>query len=175
MKKYLIKNLLPDYKFKKLVDISSGFFIKADLIIFDIDNTLVFSETIKSTDEVVEWFLHIKNKYHCICISNSKTMFKRVKDISNLLGCEVFLSEHKKPFKKLFLEVKAKYNINKDNVFVIGDRIFTDILFGNLNGLTTILVDPLSNREHVLIKIIRKIETLTLFLLGFLIYNKKNK
>jgi predicted HAD superfamily phosphohydrolase YqeG len=53
--------------------------------------------------------------------------------------------------------------------------MFTDILFGNLNGLTTILVNPLSSREHILIRIVRKIEAVTLFLLDFLIYNEKNK
>jgi HAD superfamily phosphatase (TIGR01668 family) len=172
---FLIKNLLPDYRFKRIIDISPDFFIKAELIIFDVDNTLVFSGTIKSTNEVIEWFAQIKNKYHCICISNNGTIFNRAKDIANLLGCEIFLSKHKKPFKKLWKEVKVKYNIDKANVFVVGDRMFTDILFGNLNGLTTILVNPLSSREHILIRIVRKIEAVTLFLLDFLIYNEKNK
>lgn len=146
MKKGFIKNLLPDYKFSMLTEINQNFFMGAELIIFDIDNTLVFSETAETKKEIIDWFYKINSKYKCICLSNSRTIFNRKEKISKLLNCEIFLSRHKKPFKRLFQEIKEKYNFENDKVFVVGDRIFIDILFGNLNGAKTILVKPLSKK-----------------------------
>ncbi|MEK7080661.1 MAG: HAD-IIIA family hydrolase [Patescibacteria group bacterium] len=168
MNKGALRNFIPDYKFKYLTDINSDFFNGVGLIIFDVDNTLVFSEGPKgypeTKKEVLDWFNRVNSRYKCICLSNSRTIFKIEKQISELLNCNVFLSRHKKPFKKLFEEIKAKYSLGDGKVFVVGDRIFTDILFGNINGAVTVLVKPLNNKENILIKIIRKLENSILFL-----------
>ena len=174
MKKSVAKIFLPDYRFKKITEISSDFFSGAGLIVFDVDNTLVFSETTEAKKEIVDWFCEINNRYRCVCVSNSRTIKQRQEKIEKLLGCGLFLSRRKKPSKKLFAEITGKYNLGGGRVFVVGDRIFTDILFGNLNGAATVLVNPLSNRENILIKITRVSENLILFFAG-LRYNKKNK
>jgi len=168
MKRGVLQNFIPDCRFNKLEDISADFFFGSQLVIFDIDNTLVFPETAETKKEITDWFSKINSEYRCICLSNSRTIFKREKQISELLSCFIFLSRHKKPFKKLFEEIKKKYNLRDGKVFIVGDRIFTDILFGNLNGATTVLVKPLSNRENILIKTLRKIENLILFLLNLI-------
>ena len=169
----LFFKIIPNYRFNKLIDIDINIFSNKDLIIFDIDNTLVFSETTETKKEIILWFKNINSQYKCIGISNSRTINQRKEKIFNLLGCEIFLSKHKKPFKKLFQELKDKYKFENNKVFVVGDRIFTDILFGNLNGASTVLVNPLSNRENILVKIIREIERSALFLADFFRYNKK--
>jgi HAD superfamily phosphatase (TIGR01668 family) len=170
MKKGL-SNLLPNFQFLKINDIDSDFFSGADLIIFDVDNTLVFSETARTTKEVIDWLYKINNKYRCVCLSNSRTIVKRQKQIAELLGCEIFLSHHKKPFKRLFVEIRKKYNLKSGKVFVVGDRIFTDILFGNRNGATTVFVQPLNKEEDIYAKIIRRLEKSLLSTLVFLGYN----
>ena len=171
MTKKILKIFLPDFLFSNLTDIDADFFKEAQLIIFDIDNTLVFSEGPKgypeTKKEIIDWFYKINSRYKCTCLSNSRTIFDRKERISKLLNCEIFLSRHKKPFKRLFKEIKKKYNFENDRVFVVGDRIFTDILFGNLNGAKTILVKPLGPKENIFIKIIRRIESLALFLARF--------
>ncbi|MGH2425704.1 MAG: YqeG family HAD IIIA-type phosphatase, partial [bacterium] len=43
---------------------------------------------------------------------------------------------------------------------LVGDQLFTDILGGNLLGLRTILVDPLSAREFPTTMLVRRIERL---------------
>ena len=173
MNKGTIKNLLPDYKFQNLLNIDIGLFSNSDLIIFDIDNTLIFPETIETKKEIIGWFNKIKNKYFCLCLSNSKTINKRAEEISKLLDCEIFLSNDKKPFKKLFEKIKGKYNLKDKKIIVIGDRIFTDVLFGNLNGAITILVNPLTNKESILTKIARKLENFILYFFNFFMYNKR--
>lgn len=175
MVKKILKIFLPDFLFSNLTDIGFDFFKEAQLIIFDIDNTLVFSEgrpggypgCPETKKEIIDWFLQVRNKYPCICISNSRTIFDRKEKISKLLNCELFLSRHKKPFKRLFKEIKEKYIFENDKVFIVGDRIFTDILFGNLNGVKTILIKPLGKKENIFIKIIRRIESFILFLARF--------
>ncbi len=169
----LFLKIIPDYKFGKLINIDISIFSNKDLIIFDVDNTLVFSEDTKTKKEIIDWFKKINEDYRCICLSNSRTIKKRKEEISKLLGCEIFLSKFKKPSKKLFKSIKEIYNVKAGKVIVVGDRIFSDILFGNLNGASTILVDPINNKENILIKIIRKMERSALFLVDFFRYNKK--
>lgn len=146
MVKQILKIFRPDFSFSNLTDISFDIFKEAQLIIFDIDNTLVFSETAETKKEIIDWFYKINNRYKCICFSNSRTIFDRKEKISKLLNCEIFLSRHRKPFKGLFKEIKKRYNFENDKVFVVGDRILIDILFGKLNGAKTILVKPLGKR-----------------------------
>lgn len=169
MKKSL--NLLADYSFQKITAIRPDFFSGAQLIIFDLDNTLVFPETTQTLKEITDWFSSINRAYKCVIISNSYTFKERAPKISQIFNCPVFLSSQKKPFKKLFQELKDKYNFENDKVFVIGDRIFTDILFGNINKSKTVLVAPLSGNESLLIKIVRIFEKSVLFLMEA-VYNK---
>ncbi|MEK7658404.1 MAG: YqeG family HAD IIIA-type phosphatase [Patescibacteria group bacterium] len=168
MKKGFIRNLLPDHRFEKIIDIMSDFFSGSQLVIFDLDNTLVFSEKTESTKEIINWIASIKNRYKCVCISNSRTAKDRAQKISKALDIDIFLSKEKKPSKKLFEEIKKKYNLGNGKIFVVGDRVFTDILFGNLNGAATVLIKPLSRKENILIKIIRKIENAILFLVNLI-------
>jgi len=41
---------------------------------------------------------------------------------------------------------------------VIGDQLFTDVLGGNRLGLFTILVSPISDKEFIWTRIVRKLE-----------------
>lgn len=167
----ILFKIIPNYRFNKLTDINTTVFFKKNLIIFDLDNTLIFSEDTKTKPEIVNWFKKINKNYKCICLSNSRTIKKRKDKISELLGCEVFLSKFKKPSGKLFKSIKIFYNVRADEVIVVGDRILSDILFGNLNGASTVLVNPINNQENVLIKVIRKIERFMLFLVNSFRYN----
>lgn len=168
MKKGL-KLFFPDYKFKKITDIKTNIFAGSDLIVFDIDNTLFFPETTQTKKEIINWFLEVSSKYNCVCLSNSDTISKRKAEIEKILGCQVLLSRYKKPSKKLFEEIKEKYHFRNGKIIIVGDRILPDVLFGNLNNVATILVDPISNKENILVKISR-ITGNFLFYLSNLIY-----
>ena len=54
----------------------------------------------------------------------------------------------KKPFKKGFLEVKNILKIKEENIAVVGDQIFTDIIGGNSCKMFTILVDPIDKKDY---------------------------
>ncbi len=171
----VLKNLIPNYRFKKITDINPEFFNGAELIIVDLDNTLVFPGTVDTKKEIIDWLSNIKKKYHCIIFSNSFSFFKRAERLSEIFNCELFLSKNKKPFKKLFYQMQKKYNFDAERVFVVGDRIFTDVLFGNTNNAKTVLIDPLTGKENIFIKTTRVLEYLTVFISKNFNYNKSNK
>ena len=176
MKKGLIGNLLPDYRFKNLIGIDAVLFSGSGLIIFDVDNTLVFPETTETKAEVIEWFKEMKKEHRCLCLSNSRTISKREKRISQVFDCEFFLSKNKKPSKKLFKEIKKKFSFPCSEIVVVGDRVFSDILFGNRSGATTILVEPLTCKEKILTKIFRKTENFIIHCLKPFVKNaQKNR
>ena len=162
-----IKLLLPDYKFKRITDIKPDIFSGSDLIIIDIDNTLVFPETCESKKEIIEWLDNVKKIYHCILVSNSRTKERRKEKIESLFGCKIFLSKKRKPSQKLFHEIEEKYALQNKKITMVGDRVFTDILFGNLGGAKTLLIEPFSQNEQISIKIIRALEKISLFLAEF--------
>ena len=63
-----------------------------------------------------------------------------------------------KPRKKSFIKVLNLYKFDLSEVTIIGDQLVTDIYGGNKVGITTILVNPMSNIDMPLTKIYRYIE-----------------
>jgi len=163
------KIFFPDYRFKKITDIKSDVLPKDSLLIFDIDNTLFFPETTQTKKEIVDWFSEIKNRYQCICLSNSDTIRKRKDEIEKTLNCRLFISNRKKPSRKLFSEIKKEFPSVK-NFVVIGDRVFPDVLFGKLNDAETVLVGILSKKEKPIIRVVRIIEKI--FIYPFIPFNE---
>ena len=53
-------------------------------------------------------------------------------------------------------------NLAAKEVAVIGDQIFTDVLGGNRMGLYTILVTPISDKEFIWTRLMRRLERLVL-------------
>ena len=54
----------------------------------------------------------------------------------------------KKPFKKGFLKIQKILNIKPENIAVVGDQLFTDIIGGNRCNMFTILVDPVDKKDY---------------------------
>lgn len=158
MYKGVLFGILPDYEYRNLSEMDSSVFVGKDLVIFDIDNTLSISETSEIPSHVLKWFNSFKQKYKCICSSNSWTIRKRAEAIERKLGCEIFMSRFKKPSGRLFDEICDHYSVSPAKTVVVGDRFFTDILFGNLSGATTVLIKPLDPREYLFIKLFRIFE-----------------
>ena len=53
-----------------------------------------------------------------------------------------------KPFKKGFLEIQKEIKESPENIAVVGDQIFTDILGGNRCKMFTILVEPINPKDY---------------------------
>ena len=153
-----MKHLFPSFTFKDVTAIDKKLFRKKKLLIFDIDNTLFYPESTDIRSDILSWFKRIQKKYRCICVSNSHTIRKRKETIEQILGVPLFLSSWKKPSSRLLAEIQKVYPFAPEEMLVIGDMRFTDILFGNRHKIPTILVTPLTKDELLSIRIIRKIE-----------------
>ena len=58
----------------------------------------------------------------------------------------------KKPMRKKFDLILKEYKYAISEIVIVGDNIITDVLGGNKVGITTILVNPISNKEKTTTK-----------------------
>jgi len=65
-----------------------------------------------------------------------------------------------KPIPWGFRRAMALMGTQAQSTALIGDQVFTDILGGNLLGVRTILVEPLSTQEFPTTRLIRRLERL---------------
>ena len=64
----------------------------------------------------------------------------------------------KKPLKSGFKKVQKKIQEKPENIGVVGDQIFTDVLGGNRCKMFSILVKPISEKDIWVTKLKRPIE-----------------
>ena len=64
----------------------------------------------------------------------------------------------KKPSKKGFLEIQKELNLKLEEIGVVGDQIFTDIIGGNRCKMFTILVEPVDKKDLLITAWKRPIE-----------------
>lgn len=160
-------NIYPNYTFKDVTEIDPKVLEGKRLLIFDIDNTLFYSETTKIRKDILHWFKGVKKKHRVVCFSNSFSIRKRRPMIEYILGCEVYLSTERKPSKELFKEITKRYRVSAKDVAVIGDFHFTDVLFANRSNATSILVRPIGGERKLILWFARIVENFVLFILEF--------
>jgi HAD superfamily phosphatase (TIGR01668 family) len=138
--------------------------------IIDLDNTITEWNSNELRSEVEEWFVLIKAEGFKACILSNNGE-QRIKKVADRLGIP-FIHRAAKPCRRSFHRAVALMGVSVDEVAVVGDQIFTDILGGNRAGLFTILVKPLARREFLGTKFNR---TLELFVLRYLLRRVKGK
>lgn len=126
------------------------------VFLFDFDNTINFWKSSEIPEDVVKIFEFLK--------SRGATVFIVSNGRPRRLNYEIpVIWRALKPFT---WKVKVKlrnFLREKDKVVVVGDQLFTDVLFGNLLGAYTIKVEPLDlKREFLSTKILRFFERLIL-------------
>ena len=63
-----------------------------------------------------------------------------------------------KPLKSGFKKVQKEIKENAENIAVVGDQIFTDVLGGNRCKMFTILVEPINEKDIFITRWKRPIE-----------------
>lgn len=125
------------------------------IIIFDLDNTIGKVKDKVCDIKTSNFINELNKKFIVIIASNSRK--KRVYSFCKELECEK-LYFSLKPSLKVLRKIKHKYNINYENMVIVGDQLLTDILLGNRKGLMTILVDKKGEYDLKKTKINRVIE-----------------
>ena len=89
--------------------------------------------------DIKHWIENSK-KYFYTCLFSNNPSRNRIKLIADELDLE-FTYSGGKPSKKKLKKILDKIPYSSNEVAIIGDRVFTDILVGNRLGMYTILVD----------------------------------
>ena len=106
-------------------------------LLFDIDNTLVHHGD-DSNPKVDKFFQELKDMgFKCVMVSdnNEERILRFLKNIDAM-----YIAEAGKPGTKCYYKAMKMLNMDKSEVVMIGDQIFTDIRGANRAGIASILV-----------------------------------
>lgn len=143
-----MKKLYPNIYVKKVQDITIQTLIKnkIKLLILDVDNTLI--DYYKNlSEEVIKWTKEMKGQGIKLYILSNTNNEEKVKTVADKLDIK-YKYFAMKPLKRGFQYVQKETNIKPENIAVVGDQIFTDVLGGNRNNMFTILVDPIDSKKE---------------------------
>ena len=166
-----MKNIYPNLYYTKVEEITIQELIKnkIKLLILDVDNTLI--DYYKNlSDSVINWSKEMKGqgiKLYILSNTNegetdgsveseacSQRMFKILTEGQKLTTTKVaqklnipYKHFAMKPLKRGFKKIEKETQIQAENIAVVGDQIFTDVLGGNRSGMFTILVEPIDNKK----------------------------
>lgn len=130
-------------------------------VIYDIDNTLV-PHGAPADARAVQHFSELREIGYRFClISNNKE--PRVSSFANAIGGAFYVFDAHKPSRKAYLEAVRKMGLSKNQVFFVGDQIFTDVYGAKRAGLYSILVKPIHPKEEIQIVLKRYLEKIVLF------------
>lgn len=156
----LLRWLVP-YRYARAIEDVDPRALRADGIrgvILDLDNTIVPWNGVQPTPAVQRWIADLIDAGVQACIvSNNFT--GRVRAVAERLSIPLVTGAIK-PTPWAFRKAMRVMGTTPGETALVGDQLFTDVLGGNLVGLKTILVDPLSPRDFPTTMLVRRIERL---------------
>ena len=112
-------------------------------MILDVDGTLVSGTTPVVSNDIKNWINNSKKYFYTYLFSNNPSR-NRINLIATQVDLE-FTSSGGKPFKRKLKKILDKIPYSSNEIAIIGDRVFTDILVGNRLEMYTILVDSVDH------------------------------
>lgn len=110
-------------------------------LVLDVDETLVSIKATAASPELQQWVEQIRQVAALWLVSNNLSD-SRIGGIARSLELPYILGAVKPSRRKLRQAVTAM-NLPVEQVAMVGDRLFTDVLAGNRLGMFTILVEPI--------------------------------
>ena len=154
----MFKILRPDYYYKEIYSIKFDLLGKNGIkgVICDIDNTIVKWSEKEMKKEVLSWFDELSTEGFKVCLVTN-SLNERANYFSDKINIPA-IGHAIKPAKWSYKKAQKIMDLSENEIVVIGDQIFTDILGGNRLGFMTILVDPLTEKEFFTTKFFRLLE-----------------
>lgn len=145
----------PTYYFDETTAISPEFLKNtgAKVILIDIDNTLVTYGEAVPNEKVIKWLDALKNADLKVCLISNNTT-KRVSTFAENLDI-FYIANASKPFSGCVKKAMKKFSVESEDLILIGDQIYTDILCACFTKIKSILVKPLPYKENLFFKIKR--------------------
>ena len=111
-------------------------------IVLDVDETLVPISMPQVTAELLLWIESIRTVIPQIWLVSNNVSETRIQRIAEALNVPYITGAGKPSRRKLRRALEAM-NLPAQNVAMVGDRLFTDVLAGNRLGMFTIIVKPM--------------------------------
>lgn len=154
----MLESFMPDMYQKSIYYINYDKLFKKGIkcILFDLDNTISPCYIHKPTKRLKQLFNELKEKgFKIVIISNSpKYRVEPFKNELNVDACAFSL----KPKKNKYEKIMSKFKLKHTEIVAIGDQLLTDVYGANKMDITSILVNPLSDKDHPLTFFNRLIE-----------------
>lgn len=150
--------LTPDHVFKDVLEIRPAWLAERGCrgLIVDLDNTIMPWRGERPGLETIQWFRDLNDAgIGVVLVSNAGG--PRADRMAAILGVKA-VAPAKKPMGSGYRKALVLLQIPAAEVAVVGDQIYTDVLGGNRAGVTTILVDPVTEREFLLTRLVRVFE-----------------
>ena len=133
-------------------------------LIIDLDNTMTPWNDLEVGPKVAEWFEKVQSAGIKACVVSNNKKKQRVAVVAERLGIP-FVFRATKPRRRAFRAGMQILGTGQEDTVVIGDQLFTDIMGGNRLGLYTILVVPMSDREFIGTRFMRRAERVLVWLM----------
>ncbi|MCR4647355.1 MAG: YqeG family HAD IIIA-type phosphatase [Oscillospiraceae bacterium] len=136
--------LRPSIAVRSVCDITPKMLQKMHVkgLLLDIDNTLTTHDNPEPAPGVERWIARMKeNGIRLRIVSNNHP--PRVEPFAERLGIPC-ICDGKKPLSDGFSRATADMGLTKDDVCVVGDQLYTDILGANLFGCLSIFTHPIA-------------------------------
>ena len=148
----------PKAHFNNVREIKIDFLKKNNIkaLILDVDNTLIDYDKNLPT-ETIKWAEELKKQGIKLYILSNSNKKDKVKTVAKKLQIEYDYFA-KKPLKMGFKKVQKKLQEKPENIGVVGDQIFTDVIGGNRCKMFTILVEPIAEKDIWITMLKRPIE-----------------
>ena len=152
------KRFYPALKVNYLADLKPDDLLERGLkgLLHDLDNTLVEWGGVEVSPETAAWVEKMKKAGLKLCIV-SNALEERVKTVGETLGVP-WVSQAVKPRKYPFKKALALLETEPKETATAGDQLFTDIWGGNRMALFTIWTTPLSTKELLFTRLVRRLE-----------------
>ncbi|KAJ7963897.1 haloacid dehalogenase (HAD) superfamily protein [Quillaja saponaria] len=136
-------------------------------VVFDKDNTIIAPYSLTLWGPLGSSLERCKSVFGAdmAVFSNSAGLHEydhdgsKAKKLEGAIGIKVIRHRLKKPVGTPE-EIEKHFGCESSQLIMVGDRPFTDVVYGNRNGFLTILTEPLSFvQEPFIVRLVRKLET----------------
>ena len=110
-------------------------------LVLDVDETLVPVKAASASTELEAWVKQIRSCVSLWLVSNNLSE-NRIGSIARSLDLPYYLGAAK-PSRRKLREALKGMDLPAQEVGMVGDRLFTDVIAGNRLGMFTILVEPI--------------------------------
>ena len=151
--------LYPKLYLEKVTDITIEILNKyhIEALILDMDNTLLDFDK-KIVEGGKQWVEQLKRNGIKICIASNSGKREKVEMLSNELGIENYILWSMKPLKFGVKKAQKILKTKNENIAVVGDQIFTDVIVANRCHMFYILVKPIKEKDIWITKMKRPFE-----------------